>query len=467
LSCTAVSTIYTIKHKEQSYEFPVGVGKSSVDNYEKWLDAICESTPKLEVGGNTFELLVLDTPGLNDTEGHGKDEENVISIIKALSNHYEPFITAVLFIVKNGTALSDTFQKIFAYYRQLLSAVSDRFIFVHTKWSPLREDIKKIDERSAVFNATLHGTFKHFYIDSVIDEERNPRKNPYPQVSKALTINTLNQILQYVHNLPPVEVRDLQFLKTPAVKTIHDKMRTHLDSVASGIQQSLEILNSDLQDINRNTTVFSNRKGTLTSLLSSAKEQIAKLDTDDLVKEGEDSVDNPYFFFSPLQKRELHVTCSYFIETATSTLGDRRCIWITELKFDDRRMTVTRTVESLFCGGIAGTLVAFVKSKVKYSKQLETIQKEQMDYQKELTQVVEQLSTLETSAMKKNTQIEQFAKRAEQAGIVSGKLYSNTMALSEYITTRSLFKLGDNYPVEGLVQEYCKLMTLGAEFLIK
>jgi len=240
-------------------------------------------------------------------------------------------------------------------------------------------------------------------------------------------------------------------------------MKTHLDSVAAGIQQTLRILKSDIQEFNQMATNNASKKGNLTAIIASTKERIAKINTDDLIKEGEDSVDNPYFFFSPQQKKELKVLSPYYIETATCNLGEHRCFWSNELKFDSNRKIVSRTIESHFCGGIAGTIIAFVKSKIKHGKQIEMAQKEVLNLNAELARVDAQLINFESNVMKKDSQIEQFVKRAQQAGIVSGKLHSDKMPLEEYITTRPLFSMGDNAGV--LVQTYCKLMNLNYDLL--
>jgi len=232
------------------------------------------------------------------------------------------------------------------------------------------------------------------------------------------------------------------------------------------IQQSLKILKSDLQDINQATTNAANKKGHLNSLVISTKEVIAKIDTDDLIKEGEDSVDNPYFFFSPLQEKELCVVSAYQIESVSCTLGDRRCKWSTDIKYHDKGKRVTRQIESFFCGGIAGTLIAFVVSKVKNATRLQMTNRELLEHSLELAKVEEELKKYEANSLKKDSQIEQFAKRAQQAGAVSGKLYSDTMTLTEYMTTRPIFSMGEECPVDVLVQKYCKFMNLEAEFLV-
>lgn len=79
----------------------------------------------------------------------------------------------------------------------------------------------------------------------------------------------------------------------------------------------------------------------------------------------EDSVDNPYYFFQPFQEQTLTVKSPKLsIDVVQCTKGDRNCNWKAATEFGDGRLSATRTITSVFCGGIAGTITAFIKSNV-------------------------------------------------------------------------------------------------------
>jgi len=236
-------------------------------------------------------------------------------------------------------------------------------------------------------------------------------------------------------------------------------MRTHLDGISFGIAEALRILNSDIQGLNGEITVLYKNEGILTSEIKQCEQEIAQLDTDQLIKVSEDNTDNPYFFFKPLQQQILSVVSDFPIDEVRSILGDRNCTWANLTQMEGDRKQASRTVKSYFCGGIAGTLTAFVKSEVKNKQKITKLREIFLLKQANLSDVKLRLKTKELEASTKGSEVAKFKARATFAGEISGRLNSESMPLREYLKTRILTAKLSHSP-EELVSLYCQALKI-------
>jgi len=232
-------------------------------------------------------------------------------------------------------------------------------------------------------------------------------------------------------------------------------MRIHLDGISVGITEALRILNSDLQDINGEITGLYKQEGILNSEIQDCEREIAQIDTDALIKVAEDSVDNPFYFFQPLQEQALQVICRLPIDEVKCILGDRNCFWGNALKIEPDRKKATRMIKSYFCGGIAGTLTAYVKSKIYYVEDLTKFRENLLRKTATLSDIRAKICSKSFDAKSKGSEVEKFKSRAIFAGGISGRLNSNSIPLMEFLKTRDLVSKISRSP-EELVSLYCK-----------
>jgi len=223
-------------------------------------------------GGATFSRFrIIDTPGLDDSEG--RDIENlgkIFSAIQGLGNLHLVVITD-----RHGTTLSPGYQTALKTYSRLFSTMHGLMTFVMTsipykQRHPGRKKNlgldTKLKERVDIISEIMGRRFPSFKIDCNLVEFR-----PF---HICLVRNTLRDLLSTATIKTPVGLK-LQIYKTPAMKAVDEDVYTTYSEFFTNLELNRDTL--DLADRLRLDIIQTE------SVIANKEDELWTIDTEELL----------------------------------------------------------------------------------------------------------------------------------------------------------------------------------------
>jgi len=223
------------------------------------------------VKSNTFNLDVLDTPGLDDT--NIDDEQHIIDMLNNIGDMGE--LTTIIFIVNSRTPYSASFIKYFKYYTEMLSQLSSKFIVVHSHFGiDERVDVQvnehvnggsRMEQRVNNFIQATGSDCEHYFINSRCNVSGNYIVPKLKTLDTAVSYSVLTQILLSIFTRSNIPIANIKFKKTVDINNVESLIRTSLNAKLTGYTQGI----SSLCQVT----------GNVADNLSAAIKDIVKLDT--------------------------------------------------------------------------------------------------------------------------------------------------------------------------------------------
>lgn len=197
------------------------------------IDPIDPFSPRLR-------LRLIDTPGLDDTEGG--DAENIAALSECLTNlsyTENPTVSALLFVCDATSAFSDSFQRTYRYYQAAMPNLFGGLGVLNTKftvatWAEKREFFhlklptesakeRVMNERRSAFSKIFKRNPQHFFIDSV--------PSPGRLFEELVALNTIADIFNFIGGRGEMKIGQMLFPKTDKMIAVDARAKYLLTGV--------------------------------------------------------------------------------------------------------------------------------------------------------------------------------------------------------------------------------------------
>eukprot|EP01125_Pyxidicula_operculata_P006616 TRINITY_DN2284_c0_g1_i2.p1 TRINITY_DN2284_c0_g1~~TRINITY_DN2284_c0_g1_i2.p1 ORF type:complete len:612 (+),score=120.15 TRINITY_DN2284_c0_g1_i2:418-2253(+) len=440
-------------HRPKRYVFKDGLKHK---NREEFLDILIENvnnedyvTAEPIECGTEFNVCYVDTSGLMDTNPD-KEEDNIINIIKTI-NDQKLSINAVFFFVKEGHSYSGPFQDLVQYYCKWLSCMIDKFVIVHTSWDPLldKQEVEKclMDRKNefSKLNPMLSNT-KHFFIDSMITKSR---------AKQILTYNDFESLISYVREWPATSLNIQVVPKTSTIIEIDKKIVEYLNGIEAGVQQALDVVQSELKLDNLDLFNLENEDTKERATIKISQHLINELDNDNLIKIADNTLSEGFggiqLFRAPNQ-RTLSIECEHPYEDIQVSV-DQYCT-IENIRKDDDHYSAQVNIKSDFWMGASGSLIALCKSKIYYADQIK-VEYEKIRRAEENLKLIQVRRDKLNELVSKNIKLENLHRIASFVSQMKSYLQYERMPLVHFLQLVDLYQRGGN-----VFQKYCELFDI-------
>ncbi|KAK6510884.1 hypothetical protein TWF506_009975 [Arthrobotrys conoides] len=262
----------------------------------------CEIIP-LENNPRTITLRLIDTPGLDDSQG--SDDRNIAEVmmhLKRLSEAGEGHnhLTAIVFVLSSTEAFSGRLQSLYQYYQRCMPSLFGGLAVVNTRFSveewlqrynsiqkrPQKSLIKKFSkavrpdsariiimrERREQFLTVFGHDARHFYIDSVPDD--------FLLVEELITRNHIYDIINYFASQNPMPIQNIKLVKSTTMLQIDEMLAGWLKEAKSKLTQRETVLLGLSDASGRIYSSKIKRALTLENELEQMQKELALLDND-------------------------------------------------------------------------------------------------------------------------------------------------------------------------------------------
>ncbi|KAF3917692.1 hypothetical protein AA313_de0209778 [Arthrobotrys entomopaga] len=313
-SCTAFCSAYDFQFPRTRYRLfdhcegeYIHVAEEDEETYfskfwRKKTSEFCEIQP-IDNHPRYFNLRIIDTPGLDDSQGAGQDDCNIAEVMgylhkMATNDELPKYITALVLILSIQTPFSDHLQKIFKYYERCMPNLFGGLAIVNTNFTAevwksrfddnrrrrgrlekavtkaFSTDTSKVDtmrERRQDFASIFNRDARHFFIDSVPDRRRI--------VEQLTSNNQMYDIITYLACQSQMPVTNVKLYKSPRMAQIdgllvnwlndargdltreETKLTTHLgeaQAVRAENAKKLQSLRMEIEQLEKELKIYNN-----------------------------------------------------------------------------------------------------------------------------------------------------------------------------------------------------------------
>ncbi|KAK6354296.1 hypothetical protein TWF730_008707 [Orbilia blumenaviensis] len=223
VSCTNTAQSYEVDVKLRSYHLEDLSGnkiETTTENYKKLCtyddeDAkVVLDTPESGEPYQTIRFNLLDTPGLDDSDG--KDMEIMAGILAKVSELSH--IHAIVYVRKATTNFGESFKSFFQYLQRSMPSLARGLVIVHSSYSAMKvnshirqgKDWQNI--RREGFKAATNLELAHFFMDNEPDVNS--------PLSLVLSLNETCALLSHIKEQPVQPATAFKLLKTPRMQQI-------------------------------------------------------------------------------------------------------------------------------------------------------------------------------------------------------------------------------------------------------
>eukprot|EP00931_Biecheleriopsis_adriatica_P111758 TRINITY_DN8621_c0_g1_i6.p1 TRINITY_DN8621_c0_g1~~TRINITY_DN8621_c0_g1_i6.p1 ORF type:complete len:503 (+),score=87.80 TRINITY_DN8621_c0_g1_i6:1359-2867(+) len=219
------------------------------DPHDPCYDPCKELEDILEPKAPPLQILAIDTPGVEDSEG--EDDENTEKVIDAvLENRY---LSSIVMVTKIGHPITHTWKVQVERYYKLFPMMASQWIFVHTNADPYaRNSMARVDTSSferhcqetqaAVNKVMVEVTGDHEFDAAHLFVESNVVDEPL----KAVLAFEHNVLYNLIANFDPVRIDSLAYEKGPILRGIDNELRGALSAAIIATTQTLQESNEEL-----------------------------------------------------------------------------------------------------------------------------------------------------------------------------------------------------------------------------
>ncbi|KAK0741548.1 hypothetical protein B0T18DRAFT_449860 [Schizothecium vesticola] len=375
LSCTTEVGIYSLATKLRTYYLADRSGRKIKDtklsdlvDYTDDDAAAVANVP--EHDGKVFHFDLIDTPGLDDSDGN--DMEIMANIIGRVSE--VGYLNALVYVRSVDKPFGESFNRFYEYLGRCMPMLFNGLIVAHTRYTVDREDEAqsagrdfKKDRREAFRRATrCRDDLTHIFMDNDPDPDM-----PFEVVQ---SYNACQTLLDLARSQRSIDVaNNIRLLKAPNMIN----MDTHVILALTRQSTHLKVrLASELAAASKAKTQVLRTKREIARLRARAEEhaaELAQLDTDEEIVLGRKTVAEDYtlgtFFLEAqlwLDKRDVSYDSDCTISRVVKTTGTG-CRW----RDEDTRGTAWRaTLSSMIFRSISGSATFYTSSRLKHQSEI-------------------------------------------------------------------------------------------------
>ncbi|PNP78511.1 hypothetical protein FNYG_08141 [Fusarium nygamai] len=186
--------------------------------------------------GKVFNFELIDTPGLDDSNGNDMGiMAEIVSKVSELSH-----LNAVIYVRSMNKPFGTSFIRFYEYMQRCMPMISNGLIVVHTGYTvdrverALSEKIDLAKQRRESFQKATNAkmSLAHFFMDNDPDDS-----NPFA-VSESL--NSCYKLLKFLSTQLRLDTSNLKLLKAPNMVNIDAHMLLALQRLQSRLQKRLD-----------------------------------------------------------------------------------------------------------------------------------------------------------------------------------------------------------------------------------
>ncbi|CAE8589074.1 unnamed protein product [Polarella glacialis] len=439
---------------------PAGTGKIACDSsmprdHEDYIDKFCANShyvanvqPRTDAA-ELYSWEIIDTPGFDDTTKH-LDERHQFEVLKSLQTART--VNAFVFVVGKGIHFGNAFKRIFTQYWATFDRFHDRFLIVHTKWSPLEENYdNECKERVDAFNRNFPQAvdLQHFFVDC----QFGSAKRSFPEQKKAFAAERINCVLDAVSARLPTCTSLLACCKTDHMKNVDAILTAHLEGQIDAANTAFTI--ADNKHAKAKQAPFE-----IIALLAQKQAEVkdivdnlTSMDTKDLLIGGSDTKSFVGYWFTG-SSTEIRVSCKHTVRGHKETINPN----YTYAKWDNiyyPGTTVTGTLHSPWFTGYAGGLYAYVYSCDVHQVEIAKLKERHANLTKEVESLVERRNILQRDMQELGQEWTDLKSRIELLGKRCGELKATHLPLEEFLVFHDVYKRPPETPAKELFRMYC------------
>uniref|UniRef100_A0A1X7UKH9 AIG1-type G domain-containing protein n=1 Tax=Amphimedon queenslandica TaxID=400682 RepID=A0A1X7UKH9_AMPQE len=384
----------------------------------------------IEGSDRKMELKLIDTPGLN--ESATKDLSHMIDIIKKLNECEE--IRACILVVKFNAKIDAQYRATIEYYSKLLPGLFDNnVIIVMTDFATDERSVKqrerqRIDVEEVKCNTILElGQCSNnqisyspqlFMIDCL----------PMTSAEMETSINERNAILQYILQLPPIEVKNQMVAKTDYIKQKDAEKYEKLQGEIIGYSEGLKEVHTESKMALDQTRKKEMEITEIESKINDFERKLHDKDTADAVVAVHHSINEGWKLFERT-KRDFSINSPHEISKYT-TWSNGKC----EFKeIVQTSHTVTGRVEGNFLRGIYASVTAYVEKRIKYAEEIKDLRKELRAENTNLTRCNSEWEDFRKLHKEKLAEIELLEKYIAERRVAAKRCCSDLMTMEDAV----------------------------------
>eukprot|EP01013_Petalomonas_cantuscygni_P009529 TRINITY_DN22377_c0_g1_i1.p1 TRINITY_DN22377_c0_g1~~TRINITY_DN22377_c0_g1_i1.p1 ORF type:complete len:527 (+),score=95.35 TRINITY_DN22377_c0_g1_i1:174-1754(+) len=411
------------------------------------MDEACDS-PKYKSNWKpvdpAFEITLLDTPGLDDSNLGASDEDHQYNILKELVLCKS--VTAFVFVINSRSPFTGGFQRIFRQYWDAFKDFRTRFIVVHTYFDPLDEDYEPRQKECLrafrkTFPETANIDMPHVFIDSMWGKS----KRGFPEVKAAMAAESVNQLRMFVETRDSTSVDQITYRKTQRMMELDKQVMSHVQGLAAGLQETLDIEDEKQGEIFREMAELSRSIENLNSTIDGLERKIRAHDTLEAVSVVEKRVpDFPHelSWADRFQRWLSSQDDTVYLESPCAIHSLRTSTASTWSKWVDKEISDCQATATLRTRNFAlheGTIVALVLKKDLHKASIDA-------WQTDLTIAVRRRTTLQQKEKEKQNdysasqeQWRRYADKSVSYAKVEALMKDPDLTLDTYIKMKSFY----------------------------
>ena len=389
-------------------------------------------TTAVQIARNSSErlphLLVIDTPGLNETAV--KDLSHMIDIVKNVKRLGS--VTACILCVKFDSKIDAQYRATIAYYRKLLPSLFEKNVvivmtnFLSDERTERWRRSQGIDVSAIVRNTVrevmesgeLRVTPQVFLIDSVPLDKKDLTKSKKDRKS----------ILNYIQTLDPISIKDMTVAKTAALKNHDEKEIGRLDGKIHGYNMRLQQANEAAADVLHE---IERKEGNVTDIKAKIQQTKSELrDKDSLVTVPSQSwnMNNPWQWFQ--WQTESFSIASPWPVTEFKRWDNGRLEWV-DFHVNKEEGVAHGKVQGEWFRGLYASLTLLTEKRVMHKKDIDSLNKALKRHEKSLEESKSALEEYKVKHSKYAKDIELLNVFIKEQNERKEQLMADTMTIDE------------------------------------
>ncbi|KAK6354298.1 hypothetical protein TWF730_008709 [Orbilia blumenaviensis] len=336
----------------------------------------------------TVRFLILDTPGLSDTEE--KDTEIMAGILAKINGLGH--IDAVAYVRNVGKPYSNSFKSFFQYLQRSMPSLANGVIIIHTSYTTagicqsLEENRDWAEIRREGFKQSMNLELLHFFMDNEPDEDS--------PLDIMLSLNATYLLLSHIHvqGKSPHPASSFRLLKTPRMLKIDSIILDKIAAVKGVLNNDISQLTSQVTGREKQAIDRQNRliKATREHAQLAERREVYEKGPDVVLK-SQDVSQNYSWFSSNLWRGKENVDFkpTHPINNVRVNLfASRGCTWASEI--DASKNTWSGRLKAGYFTVLGGSVTFYIASPLHYNSEIQALKEEMGRLEDKIRQIEEE-----------------------------------------------------------------------------
>ncbi|KAK6510885.1 hypothetical protein TWF506_009976 [Arthrobotrys conoides] len=462
VSCTRVSQYYELSLDLRSYHLEDPTGNKieiTKDNYRKLCtydngDArVVLTPPESGIPSRTVRFNILDTPGLDDS--NGKDMDIMAGILAKAGELSH--IHAIVYVRNSSTNFGESFKSFFGYLQRSMPSLARGLVIVHSSFTPMRVNshIRQGKDWSEIrregFKAATNLELAHFFMDNEPDLQS--------PLSVVLSLNETCALLSHIKEQPVQPASSFKLLKTPRMQQVDGFIINAIAEVRRIIKNKLDESSKSLTSNELKALEDQSELARLTRKIQIINDDIRGYEYGPDIVLGSVSVTEEFSFFGNLiMKQEFNLPGKTMTFNADEPIGYVQKSATGGSRWAQETIQGNRWNGFITAGllrSIRGTATFYVKSEAKYRAQIRSSKEEK----NEAEEKYKRLDALKTSVSSVQKNIQQLSLLLGQSDELAVAVKRDIMDMRLYPDLRQVYSTTEPRLSRGEISAFLQVYS--------